>query len=86
MAPDGSGATQLTNTGSAAFPAWSPDGSKLAIGSFNSGWDIWRVDRNGANPTQLTDDPGEDISPSWSPDGTKIAFQIDARRRSARST
>ncbi len=75
MAPDGSAAAQLTTIGSAAFPAWSPDGSKLAIGSFHDSWDIWRVDRDGTNPAQLTDEPGEDISPSWSPDGSKIAFQ-----------
>ena len=75
MAPDGSAAAQRTTLGSAAFPAWSPDGSKLAIGSFLGSWNIWRVDRNGTSPVQLTDNPGDDISPSWSPDGSKIAFQ-----------
>ena len=85
MAPDGSGRAQLTAIGSAAFPAWSPDGSDLAIGSFQGDWNIWRVDENGANPTQLTDDPGEDILPAWPPDGLKIAFQT-ARTAIARST
>ena len=72
---DGSGRTQLTSTGYAAFPAWSPTGAKLAVGRFDSGWDIWSLDRDGGNLTKLTDDPYEDIMPAWSPDGTKIAFQ-----------
>src|SRR5262249_26690086 len=56
------------------FPAWSPDGKKLAFTSNRSGsLQIWVMDANGGNPTQLTKD-AENIVPTWSPDGKQIAF------------
>lgn len=36
--------------------------------------DIWVADRNGANPRQLTSDPGDETNPVFSPDGSMIAF------------
>jgi TolB protein len=37
-------------------------------------YDIFVVNVDGSDLTQLTDTPGEDGFPSWSPDGSKIAF------------
>ena len=64
-------------------PAWSPNGSRVAFVSnrtdspdtnYNS--DIWIVDADnkdkGANPRQITTNPGPDTSPAWSPDGKLI--------------
>jgi dipeptidyl aminopeptidase/acylaminoacyl peptidase len=67
-------------------PAWSPDSKLLAFTSnrstpdpdatYNS--DIWTVDASntdkGAHLTQVTTNPGIDMSPAWSPDGKTIAY------------
>ncbi len=60
------------------YPAWSPDGAKVAFmsqtpeGSEN--YEIFVMNADGTNPVRLTDSPGPDGWPTWSPDGTKIAF------------
>ncbi len=67
-------------------PAWSPDSKLLAFTSnrstpdpdatYNS--DIWTVSATntdkGAHLTQVTTNPGIDMSPAWSPDGQSIAY------------
>ena len=52
-----------------SFPAYSPDGSRIAF-SANGG--IWVVNNDGSNPNLISFEG--DTTPSWSPDGTKIAF------------
>ena len=61
-------------------PSWSPDGTKIVF-SFGLGrfrgdvTDIYIMDANGANRTNLTKGRHKQNSlPAWSPDGTKIAF------------
>jgi plastocyanin len=45
MNADGTGATQLTDTGADQFPEWSPDGTKIAFTRFDgASWDIWTID------------------------------------------
>ncbi len=63
------------------FPAWSPDGSKIAFIRATVGattiedLDIFVMDVDGGNVTQLTDTPNVDEwAPTWSPDGTKIVY------------
>ena len=57
------------------FPIWSPDGTRIAFFSNRSGnLDLWVVNRDGTDLTQLTTDPAEDLYGVWSPDGERIAF------------
>ncbi len=69
-------------------PAWSPDSKLLAFTSnrsagdpdLNYNSDIWVVPADVNNPdnsahlTQVTTNPGIDMSPAWSPDGKSIAY------------
>jgi TolB protein len=73
---DGSGQIQLTtNQTRELSPAWSPDGTTIALVSDASGdYEIWVMQADGAGLTQLTNSPGLDASPAWSPDGRYIAF------------
>jgi Tol biopolymer transport system component len=58
-----------------SMPEWSPDGTKIAFESCRGGnGDIYVMNADGSNQTNLTNNPTWDASPSWSPDGTKIAF------------
>jgi len=74
MNPDGSGQWGVElNVGDAA-PAWSPDGTELAVVTHwagNNGILVMSPDGSGAR--LLTTNPG-DSDPAWSPDGSKLAF------------
>ena len=41
---------------------------------FESGGNLWKVDRNGGTASRLTSDNGFDLMPRFSPDGKSIAF------------
>ena len=51
---------------------WSPDGSKIVF--LGNSENIYVMDADGSNVTQLTDNFSYNEEPSWSPDGSKIAF------------
>jgi TolB protein len=60
-----------------AHPSYSPDGKRIVFDSSRIGYapDIWIIDADGKNRTQLTTSPASDTEPTWFPDGRKIAFK-----------
>jgi Tol biopolymer transport system component len=81
MDADGTNSTRLTNnTANDLWPAWSPDGTKIAFttdgdGRFNDAkFEIYRMNADGSNPMRLTNNTALDEESAWSPDGIKIAF------------
>ena len=62
-----------------AYPAWSPDGSKIA---FALDGRLWAVPAAGGAARQLTGGPEDpaptyDFEPDWSPDGRFVVFSRD---------
>jgi len=77
MNADGTNRNSLGLAGS--NPDWSPNGSRIAFDSLSSKYtnDIFVMNADGTNLTQLTGDPNGEASsyaPDWSPDGSKIIF------------
>lgn len=52
--------------------AGSRNGRRLAFSKTYSDVNVWRVGRDGKNPTRLIASSGEDSSPDWSPDGSRL--------------
>lgn len=80
MNADGTNQTELTSIGccQSQFPyldyeslSWSPDGSKIAL---QDNGEIFTINVDGSNRTNLTNHPAGDSAPAWSPDGLRILF------------
>jgi TolB protein len=85
MNADGSNPKRLTFAGTYnSTPAWSPDGSTLAIAILDvNHFDIFTIKPDGTALTRLTDAkkpngrPANNENPSWSPDGSHISYVSD---------
>ena len=68
--------TRLISGGVNTYPAWSPDGKRIAfrrmLGEMNS--EVFVANSDGSEQRNLTNHPAFDGWPAWSPDGTRIAF------------
>jgi TolB protein len=86
IAADGGEPTVLVDEpGLHAEPHWSPDGDKIVYrddvggtcGAAESGdcnYDVFTIDIESGEKTNVTDNPAFDIEPVWSPDGEWILF------------
>jgi hypothetical protein len=68
--------SNLTPLVTGAYPAWSPDGLRIAYTGDSPGGGghpyLWIMLADGSNPTPL----GDGKMPAWSPDGSQIAFSV----------
>lgn len=60
--------------GGGAFPAWSPDGTRIAFSRAGAtDLELWVMDADGTGQQKI----GIGFGPRWSPDGSRIAFNGD---------
>jgi TolB protein len=78
MSPDGSNVKSLGVDMWVEYPAWSPDGKRIAFmgppPEAATDYEIWVANADGTGLRRLTHEPGPDGWPSWSPDGRRILF------------
>ena len=79
VSSNGTGVKRLTSGSSFdGFPAWSPDGARIAFTSGRDGnLELYTMAADGSDVQRLTNDPRDDQSPAWSPDGKRVAFSSE---------
>jgi TolB protein len=81
---DGSGQVQLTKAPTYfAWPAWSPDGTRIAFSLSlipipNEHWQIGLMNADGSGLTMLTNTTEKNVAPSWAPNGTILFLRQPA--------
>jgi Tol biopolymer transport system component len=83
MNADGSHVRRLTNAGDDGYPAWSPNGARIAFSRYDPGSDVYVMNADGTGQQRLTQTGIGDVDmdifdPTWSPDGTQMACVVDS--------
>lgn len=82
MNADGSGQARLTDAPESFhenFPAWSPDGARIAFEGTGEDRGIYVIHADGSDQTKITDGDDRYYGPIWSPDGSKIAVTCQCK-------
>ncbi len=76
MNRDGRGVVNLTRDAFFdGWPAWSPDGRRIAFSSNRSDpYQIYVMNADGSAPMRLVESPYTDVRPQWLPDGAGLIF------------
>lgn len=72
--------TRLTHLNDTLQPDWSPDGTRIAFTRYMGEpgkYEVFVMEADGSDVTQITFNGFDSENPSWSPDGTMIAFYSD---------
>ena len=66
-----------TDEVSDTWPAWSPDGLRIAFASHRTGeYQIWIMSSSGEHQMPLTAfDKTIVVAPAWSPDGSRLCYE-----------
>jgi Tol biopolymer transport system component len=75
MDADGSNAHLLNSSYCGCYPAFSPDGKRIAFAGFTYNFEIFVMDSDGSHAVNLTQSKDKDFNPAWSPDGRSILFE-----------
>lgn len=66
------------DTNGTLYPAWSPDGGRIAFEARSEGQaDIYVIESAGGMPVKVTENASQDSRPSWSADGKSLYFGSD---------
>jgi Tol biopolymer transport system component len=82
LSVDGRSSRRITpDTWEAQYPAWSPDGRRIAFtrAAPPNTFDIWVVNTDGTGLRRLTGADGADNYAAWSPDGKQIVYSSEDR-------
>jgi hypothetical protein len=72
---DETGLRRLTNDAYHDYsPAWSPDGKRLAFGSYREPRGLYLINADGSGLTSYFSDPSDNMALAWAPNGQRIAF------------
>jgi len=79
--PDGTERSITTDTGTAEWPAWSPDGRRIAFvggkaGEILNDGGVFVVNADGTSPVKVADTSSSE-RPVWSPDGRWLLYRDD---------
>jgi hypothetical protein len=82
MNEDGTGIFAIRPTFTGSTPAWSPDGSQIAMGRYTPDT-VYMADADGSHMHPLGNAGAAASDPAWSPDGRRLAITIRPAVRSS---